>query len=133
MEKIKKFLKSNIFEEVFRFCITGGVSFLIDYGILFVLTEFAGLNYLISSGISFTVSVVVNYIMCVKWVFDAKDMDSKSVIAFVGSSVIGLGLNQIFMWVFVEKFGMFYMVAKIITTILVMFWNYVAKRKAVVK
>ena len=71
--------------------------------------------------------------MCVKWVFDAKDMDSKSVIAFVGSSVIGLGLNQIFMWVFVEIFGMFYMVAKIITTILVMFWNYVAKRKAVVK
>lgn len=133
MENIKRFIKNDRFIEIFRFCITGGVSFVIDYGILFILTEFAGLNYLISSGISFTVSVIVNYFMCVRWVFEAKNANGKSVTIFIGSSVVGLILNQIFMWLFVEIFGAFYMVAKIITTLLVMFWNYVAKRKAVSK
>ena len=35
------------------------------------------------------------------------------------------------MWLFVEKFGLHYMLAKIGATFIVMFWNYVMKRKAV--
>ena len=133
MEKIKAFLKSDRFAEIFRFGITGGVSFLVDYGILFALTEFFGVNYLVSSGISFTVSVIVNYFMCILWVVKGvKQNDTKSVVLFVGSSVVGLFINQILMWFFVEKIHIYYMVAKIIATIIVMIWNYVAKRKAVV-
>lgn len=132
MEKIKAFLKSDRFAEIFRFGITGGVSFLVDYGILFVLTEFWGINYLISSGISFTVSVILNYLMCILWVFKGvKQNDTKSIVLFIGSSVVGLFINQILMWFFVEKIHIYYMVAKIIATIIVMIWNYVAKRKAV--
>lgn len=133
MKKIKVFLKSDRFAEIFRFGITGGVSFLVDYGILFSLTEFFGVNYLLSSGISFTVSVIVNYFMCILWVFKGvKQNDTKSVALFVGSSVVGLFINQVLMWFFVEKIHIYYMVAKIIATIIVMIWNYVAKRKAVV-
>lgn len=133
MDKIRTFIKGDRFAEIFRFCITGGVSFLVDYGILILLKEFFDINYLIASGISFTVSVIVNYFMCVLWVFDAKGTDGKSVAIFIGSSVIGLILNQILMWILVDLLGVFYMIAKIITTLLVMFWNYVAKRKAVSK
>ena len=133
MEKIKTLLKSDRFAEIFRFGIAGGLGFIVDYGILFTFTEFLKINYLISSGISFTVSVIVNYIICIIWVFkDAKKNDNKTVILFIGSSLIGLLINQFLMWFLVEKLSIYYMFSKIISTIIVMIWNYLAKRKAVV-
>ena len=35
------------------------------------------------------------------------------------------------MLIFVDLIGIFYMIAKIFATVLVMIWNYIAKRKAV--
>ena len=134
MENLIRFVKSERFKEIFRFGITGGLSFVVDYALLYLLTEFGGLNYLLSSGISFTVSVV-NYFLCVLWVFEGaqeKQKSTKSVVLFVGSSIVGLFINQILMWFFVEIVLMYYMFAKIIATIIVMVWNYVMKRKAIV-
>ncbi|WP_133967934.1 GtrA family protein [Eubacterium limosum] len=133
MEKIKAFFKSDRFAEIFRFGVTGALGFIVDYGILFIMTEFFNVNYLISAGVSFTISVIINYFMCVFWVFDnIKQKDLKTVLLFAGSSVIGLFINQFLMWFVVEKMDIYYMLAKIIATTIVMIWNYVAKRKAVV-
>ena len=57
------------FHEILRFLLVGGGCFLLDYGLLYVLTEYAGLYYLLSSGISFSVSVFVNYRLCLIYVF----------------------------------------------------------------
>ena len=118
--------------EIIRFCFVGGVSFLMDYGILFALTEFAGVYYLYSSAISFSVTVVFNYWLCVIYVFkDAKKQSTRRAIIFFGTGVVGLGLNQLCMWFFVAIVGLHYMIAKIGATIIVTIWNYITKRKAV--
>ena len=118
--------------EIIRFCFVGGVSFLMDYAILFALTEFAGVYYLYSSAISFSVTVVFNYWLCVIYVFkDAKKQSTRRAIIFFGTGVVGLGLNQLCMWFFVDVAGLYYMIAKIFATAIVTIWNYVTKRKAV--
>ena len=118
--------------EIIRFCFVGGVSFLMDYAILFALTEFAGVYYLYSSAISFSVTVVFNYWLCVVYVFkDARKQSTKRAIIFFGTGAIGLLLNQICMWFFVAVAGVHYMLAKIFATIIVTIWNYLTKRKAV--
>ena len=48
------------YREIFRFLLVGGGCFLLDYGLLFALTEYGGFMYLVSTAISFTVSMVVN-------------------------------------------------------------------------
>jgi len=118
--------------EIVRFCFVGGVSFLMDYTLLFVLTEFADIYYLYSSAISFSVTVAFNYWLCVIYVFKgAKRQTTRQAIIFFGSGVIGLGLNQLCMWLFVAVAGLHYMLAKIFATAIVTIWNYVTKRKAV--
>lgn len=118
--------------EIIRFCMVGGLSFIVDYGLLYVCTEFFSLYYLYSSAISFTVSVFVNYWLCIAYVFEnAKQQNKKQAAVFIGSSIIGLGLNQFCMWIFVSIIGAYYMVAKIFATAIVTIWNYVMKRKAV--
>lgn len=122
----------NYIKELLRFVFTGGISFLIDYSTMVVFKEIIGVDYLLASIIGFTVSVIVNYFMCILWVFEnANKGDKKTVIVFVGSSVIGLGLTALLMWVFVDLLGLFYMIAKVIVTAIVMVWNYFAKKKAV--
>lgn len=118
--------------EIIRFCFVGGVSFLIDYSLLYALTEFAGVYYLYSSAISFSVTVVFNYWLCVIYVFKgaAKQTARRAIIFFV-TGVIGLGINQLCMWFFVAIAGLHYMIAKIGATAIVTIWNYITKRKAV--
>jgi putative flippase GtrA len=103
---------------------------LIDYGILFCLTEFAGVNYLLSGTISFSVSVVFNYLSSRFWVFEVKENANKvwEFMIFLILSVIGLGINQIIMYIGVDKFGIYYMLTKIIATFIVMVYNFVTRK-----
>lgn len=118
--------------EILRFCVVGGLSFLVDYGLLFVCTEWLNIYYLYSSAISFTVSVIFNYWLCVIYVFHgARHQTKRQATIFIGSSIVGLVLNQICMCFFVSIIGIYYMLAKIFATAIVTVWNYVMKRKAV--
>ena len=125
-------MQDNRLFEIIRFAIVGGASCLVDYALLYACTEWLGIHYLYSAAISFTVSVIVNYWLCVIFVFTgAGKQTGRQAALFIGSSIVGLGINQVCMWLFVEKFGLHYMLAKIGATFIVMFWNYVMKRKAV--
>ena len=68
--------------------------------------------------------------LSVKWVFDVdKSNDKKKeFLWFVVLSLIGLGLNQILMWAFVDGLCVFYMLAKIIVTAIVMIYNFVTRK-----
>ena len=59
--------------EVIRFVVTGGVCFLIEQAVLSLLKEIFGLDVNIGTPIAFLVSVVANYLLCVKWVFPGAD------------------------------------------------------------
>ena len=120
------------FAELVRFCFVGGLSFLVDYSLLFALTEWAGLYYLYSSAISFGVSVVFNYWLCVAYVFKgAGKQTTRQAAIFLVTGIMGLGLNQLCMWFFVTVTGFHYMLAKIFATAIVTVWNYFTKRMAV--
>ena len=120
------------FYEIFRFCLVGGGCFLVDDWLLYALTEYAGIPYLWSSGISFTSSVFVNYWLCVIYVFrGAGEQTARQKVLFFGSSIAGLVLNQICMFIFVDICGIYYMLAKLGATAIVTVWNYVMKRRAI--
>ena len=106
---ISNFIHSKLFKQLFRFGVVGGLAFLIDAGLLYILTEFCHIHYLISSVISFTVSLAFNYILSIIWVFDVKKKQTyKDVILFVVLSVIGLGINQLVMFLGVDLLHIYY-------------------------
>ena len=126
---IRRFFPSTErFWEVFRFLVVGGGCFLLEYFLLYTLTEYGGLDPLVSAPIAFTVSLVVNYILCVYVVFHAQKETGLQMALFVLTSLMGLGINQLVMWVFIDIMGIWYMFAKVIASAIVMIWNYFTKR-----
>lgn len=119
----------KLFEQIIKFGLVGFLCFFIDYGIMVFLTEIVNINYLISSGISFTVSVIVNYVLSLTFVFDTKKGNKiKEFVIFVVLSVIGLGINQVLMWFCVDILGIFYMISKIGATAVVMVYNFITRK-----
>lgn len=115
--------------QILIFCIVGGIAFLIDYSVLILLTEICKFHYLISSMISFTLSLTFNYFASIKFIFknntNYKVNKKREFEIFVLLSLIGLGINQLLMWLFVAKANIYYMISKIFTTFVVMIWNFI--------
>ena len=119
----------KLIHQFMKFGVVGIIAFFIDYGLLFVLTEFGGINYLVSATISFTASVIFNYIASMRYVFTHKEDMSrrKEFVIFVVLSAIGLVINNVCMWAGVEIVGIHYMITKIGATAIVMVWNFVTR------
>ncbi len=121
---------SKLADQAVKFGAVGAVCFLIDYLFMIVLTELLGLHYLLSSGISFVVSVTVNYLLSMRYVFHGKKGRSKMAefTLFTILSIIGLFLTEFLMWLIVEKAGLWYGASKIAVTGIVMVYNFVTRK-----
>ena len=119
----------KLIAQLMKFGVVGVIAFIIDYGLL-APTEAFGVNYLVSATISFTVSVVFNYVASMRYVFTHKEGMSRrrEFIIFVVLSVIGLGINNACMWAGVELLSVHYLITKIFATAVVMVWNFVTRK-----
>lgn len=120
----------NTLIQLFRYTFVGGFAFIIDFGSLFILTEFFHVYYLISAAIAFLLGLTTNYFLSILWVFDKRTVQSRwiefCIFGFIG--LIGLGLNELIIWFFTEKIRFHYLISKIISTIIVYCWNFFARK-----
>ncbi len=128
--------------EIIRFVVTGGVCFVVEFVVLVLLVDTLHLDTLIATPIAFLVSVIVNYLMCMAWVFEGtKDAGAAANVGVLITTMSGLLLNELLMLLFrvtlgettvlVTIFGFaftMYMLNKCLATLIVMVWNYFTKR-----
>lgn len=120
----------NTLIQLFRYVFVGGTAFLVDFGSLFLLTEYAGLHYLLSATIAFIFGLAVNYFISTLWVFRKGKVKNRYVefLFFALIGVVGLGLNALIMYVFTDLLSIYYLLSKIISTFLVFMWNFLARK-----
>lgn len=133
MNIINKLLKegtNNPFIQFFRYIFVGGTAFIIDFSIYVFLSNFCGLHYLISGVIAFVISVLANYLLSTKWVFNQSNIENRLIEfnLFIVISTIGLIFTEILLYVFTDLIGFNSIISKIIASIIVLFWNFGARR-----
>lgn len=135
-----------------KFGAVGFICFFIDYlvgiVVLNILLKLCGEQYfeaasMAGSALGFTVSVIVNYILSFRFVFERKENLNRKTefVIFVILSLIGLGLNQLIIWVCVGpiyrsvellqrllNYNLAYTAAKVIATAVVMVYNFISRK-----
>ena len=125
-----------------RFTLTGGICFLVELAVLVLLRGGLSVDTLIATPAAFLVSVILNYLLCVAWVFrGSKNRSAGTKAGFLITSLIGLGLNELLMLLFRFALGedavilslggrdvRMYVLNKCLATLAVMIWNYFSKR-----
>ena len=119
-----------------RYFIVGGAAAIVDCLLFAVFTRYFHVPWFLSSLLSFTAATLVNYALSVRFVFNSgvrfkRRHHEVSAVFFV--SFVGLLINQMSLWYFIELVGVDPLVSKIIGTGIVFFWNYGSRRYFVFK
>lgn len=120
----------NVLLQLFRYGFVGGAAFVVDYATLFVLTNNVGVQYLWSAAIAFVLGLVANYLLSISWVFRNRGSLSRwqEFLLFAVIGVVGLGFNELIMYACTDLMHIHYMVSKLISTAIVFFWNFFARK-----
>ena len=111
-----------------KFAVVGATSAIIDFGLLYVLTDFVNWHYLLSATVSFIIAAIYNFILNRSWTFRSNGKKRKQIpifFAIVGSGVL---LNNFIMWFGVEQTGLWYIYAKVIAAAIVTIWNFMGNK-----
>jgi len=118
-----------------RYFIVGGLSYLLDYALMILMTEVFGIHYMISTTISYILALLFNFVLAILFVF--KESRFKSRYAELGAvfvvGIIGLVLNDLLMLFFTDSIGIHYYYSKLIVGALVLIWNFTGRRIFVYK
>ncbi len=111
-----------------RFAVVGGIGTLLDFGLLIVLKQFVGLPILLANSLSYLTGVVNNFTLNRLWTYpEARSRPMWAQFGqFLTVSLVGLALNDSLVGVLHEPMG--YVAAKVLATVVILFWNFLANR-----
>ncbi|MBM6689297.1 GtrA family protein [Collinsella tanakaei] len=120
----------HLLAQIMKFGVVGVIATVIDFGVMIFLTEVFGINPVASATVSFTVSVIFNYLASMRYVFSHREGMSRQreFVIFIILSVIGLAINDALMWVGTEMTPVDYRIVKVLATAVVMVWNFVSRK-----
>ncbi len=126
----------NMFIQFFRYCFVGGIATVVEGGSLWLIQHFVfGSNnstlVFVSQAIAFVLGLVANFILSKLFVFQEKSNRTNAVgefITYAVIGVIGLLIKEVLLWIFNIQLGIYYMLVWVISTIIVLVWNYAARR-----
>lgn len=140
---MKGVMMKKLLAQIFKFAVVGGISFVVDFAVYGIMCNVLGIHYIISGVAGFFVSVVVNYLLSMKFVFVSKEdmRKDKEFVIFVILSLIGMLLNSVILFICIDLIYKYWLwlnqlidieimnlAAKIIATGIVMVYNFVTRK-----
>lgn len=122
----------NIWRQLVRYGLSGGVATVVDMAMLWLCTSCLGWYYQIGVCAGYLLGLIITYLMSTLWIFDEHRTDKRwlEFVGFAMIGLIGLGATHLSMWFFTDIcFGEEqYMLSKLITVVLVSLLNFILKK-----
>ena len=114
-------------EKIGKFGIVGFIGMCVDFLITWLLKEKLRINKYIANSIGFTCAVINNFFLNLKWTFHTGGPNVNIYfVKFILISVIGLGLNNMFIYLFNDRLSINFYVSKALAVVCVFVWNFTA-------
>lgn len=117
-----------------KFCLVGGSGVMVNMGLLWLLTEAAGVFYLASSAVAVECAILNNFLWNDVWTFRDRRADGwparlGRLARFNLVSLAGLGLNVLVLWLFTERMGVYYLLSNLIGIAAATMWNFLVNSR----
>lgn len=133
---MKERLNSTMKENIRQFAIylfVGACATAVEWVAFYLLRHSIYMHYMLATTIAFIISTFANWIIG-KWLlFHEKQNIIKELAKIYITSVVGLLMNLLIMWVAIDLIGIQDMLAKIIATGVVFFWNFLVRKLLIYK
>ncbi|MCX7712007.1 MAG: GtrA family protein [Clostridia bacterium] len=135
--------KNDFLIQFLKYSVVGGIAAGVDISLFYTLTGMLSVNHLLSNIGSFTAGLLVNYFLSREWVFGQQQHHmSRDFTLFAIIGVLGLLLSNLILFVLIDcglLQGLFpfagsnviKVAAKLTSVFIVLFWNFIARRKIV--
>ena len=128
-ESLPVFERSRkVFTQFLRFAGVGAVGTLVQYAMLALLVELAGLGPTLASGIGFVGGAFTNYYLNYRFTFQSERKHLSAAPRFFTVAAAGLGLNTLFMKIGTDFLEVHYLIAQCASTAIVLLWNFSASK-----
>lgn len=128
----------NTLIQFFRYCFVGGLAFLADFAVSWLLFRFVfgeqkSFGW-VANSLSFIAGLAVNYVISTFWIFKNSKVENKFVefISFAAIGVVGLlitiGITKLFELWLGDKTSLFQIIAKLVATAVSFLWNFFARK-----
>ncbi len=121
------FLTQAFISKFLKFVVVGFSGMLVDYGFTFLFKEIVRIQKYIANSIGFIIAATTNYIFNRVWTFHSDNPDiAVEYTKFLVISIIGLGINNLILWLIVSRLKWNFYVSKLFAIGVVTFWNFLA-------
>ncbi len=121
------FLTTSFILKFLKFAAVGFSGLLVDYAFTYIFKEWLKVQKYVANSIGFTIAASSNYLLNRVWTFESDNPDiAMEYSEFLIISIIGLGLNNLILWLIVKRFKTNFYLAKFFAIIVVTLWNFLA-------
>lgn len=123
----------ELFVQLAKFGVVGGIAFVIDLGVLLFCTRILSVETVWASVPAFLVALCFNYVASKRFVFTSTvtENTTRDFLIFGVLSLIGLGINALILFFGEYCFGNEVAVIttfKVLSTVIVALWNFITRK-----
>jgi putative flippase GtrA len=113
-----------------RYLLASALALAADAGAYVALIRLGGVHYLGSAPIGFAIGVTVIYFLSTRWVFRERRLSDprREFVIFVVIGILGLLLNELIIFLGVERLALSYEFAKFVSAGIVFGFNFSARK-----
>lgn len=100
----------------------------LDVGCLIVMVEFWQWHPAAAAFIGYLAGMIVQYGLCLAWVFPAAPENNAGFVPFALFSLVGLGITWVLIATLTDFTGMPYMLAKLVALGVAFSWNFLSRK-----
>jgi putative flippase GtrA len=120
---------SRIYAQLIRYFGVALIGLAIDFSTVIFAKEVLNLHYLVAVCCGFILGLIVIYVLSNLVVFGKPKSSARTAFLLFGLiGLVGLGILNLLMWLLTGQLGVNYIIAKVVATIFVFSWNFIARR-----
>jgi len=123
----------SIRTEIAKYIIVGLSSFVIDFGLFYLLFTFAGLWYIFATLISQAVAIAYNFTLNRNWSFKSNGEKKKQFVRYMALQIWNYLFAAGALWIFVSQFDISPLLGKFFAIAIIVSWNFIIYKFVIYK